>query len=100
MYVTCKSIGCCKIFIISVLICLWLIPMISEASVVNHQWSDYEVVSSSPQFSLFSRTAAAVDSSGYLHILYAEPAVMDYKELYHQWYDGSEWHVEVIDETT
>jgi len=88
-----KLIGFCKSFIISVLICLWLMPVISEASVAS-QWSDYEVVPNSTQFSLFSRTAAAVDSSGYLHVLYAE----GYGGLYHQWYDGSEWHVETIDD--
>jgi len=87
-----KLIGFCKSFIISVLICLWLVAATSEASVAS-RWSDYEVVPNSTQFSLFSRTAAAVDSSGYLHVLYAGAY-----ELYHQWYDGSEWHVETIDD--
>lgn len=94
-----KLIGFCKSFIISVLICLWLVAATSEASVAS-QWSDYEVVPNSTQFSMFSRTAAAVDSSGYLHVLYAEADVLDLDELYHQWYDGSEWHVETIDDAT
>jgi len=87
-----------KGFFISTFTCLWLTSLAcGSGSTVASEWSDYELVSSDFQFSLFSRTAAAVDSSGYLHVLYAEAAVADYENLYHQWYDGTQWQTEVID---
>jgi hypothetical protein len=43
------------------------------------------------QFSLMTPHASALDSSGYLHIVYGKD------DLYHAWQNGSGWQTEVVD---
>lgn len=95
-----------KVFVISSFLSLLCIPSFTDAATVASKWSDYEVVSSSFQFDTFSRTAVALDASGYLHVLIADSysALTNWgyisdveKPLYHQWYDGSQWQIETID---
>ena len=72
------------LFVISLL--LSALPAISSANV----WT-IESIDHPKYFTNFPQRAIAIDSLNRPHIVYGE------YELYHAWFDGSQWHSEVVD---